>query len=173
LQPNYLEAHLNLGLAYSESGQEREARQQFARAAILESRPGGLALGSLRGIPLGVRNRLTSMHVELGDLYLDHGAAAEAAREYHRALRFSPTYPDVRLKLARAHVEMGRTAEALRILESVREHNPTYTEARILLGSLYQICREPGKAREEFEECRRLNPADPRPAVYLRLLDRS
>lgn len=93
LAPNWVEAHINLGVAYYQMGQLTEAR-----AAFLSS----VQLDPLNGIS----------RYNLGCVLEEQGEIDAAIEHLERAARAMPAHPDVHFNLALAHEKRGDRAQA-------------------------------------------------------------
>lgn len=88
LAPNWIEAHINLGVAYYQLGQLSDARDAFLTAVRIDP---------LNGIS---RYNLGCTLEELGEL-------DEAINHLRRAAQAMPTHPDVHFNLALAYEKRG------------------------------------------------------------------
>jgi adenylate cyclase len=120
--------------------------------------------------PSVLAGRLANKHKELGDLYAEGGALAEAAEQYQRALEIRPRYVDIRAKLARALLELGEPDSAAGELQELLEINPYYLGARLLLGLAWYRMGDHEGARREWERCLEERPGDAQAEVYLKLI---
>ena len=100
LNPGFAEAHLNRGIMLNELGDHDAGQEAFAKAGELDTRDG-------TAFPSDVGNQIAVTHAKLGDLYLVANHPAEAAQQYHAAIRVRPRFLDVRSKLAEALLEVG------------------------------------------------------------------
>lgn len=172
LNQKYVEAHLNLAVVLNETGKYEEARKAFQQAVSLEYDVGEHK-SILPEIPASVRRRLTSGHSEIGDMYRDVGVYSEAVAEYTKALKLSPQYLDIRLKLGRTYSEMRLLDEAVNELEMILRENPNYLEARIILGTVLHQKGEKDKAEEEWKRCLEQDPKNVKVKSYLELLKKT
>ena len=83
LDPNYAEAHYNLGIEFDQKGALDEAAAQFKKALELE--PNNAAY-----------------HDNLGAVFAQMGRLDQAIPEFQEALRLKPGDPDAQAKLTRA-----------------------------------------------------------------------
>ena len=164
--PGYVEAHINRALVLQELGRYDEARQSFDRAGQYEQQGEGR-------FPGAVTARLANAHAEVGDIYAQSGAPAEAAAQYHSALELRPKFHDIRNKYAAALLELGRIDEAITELQRVLEWNPRFLAARLNLGlALFRLGRSTDAAAE-WELCRAQQPNNPQVRAYLALVTQS
>ncbi|MGH7482508.1 MAG: tetratricopeptide repeat protein, partial [Longimicrobiales bacterium] len=129
LNDGYIEAYLNRAITLNELGRYEEAREAYLRAGHHERQVGG-------PFPTAVTARIANVHAQLGDLYLEAGAPADAEAQYATALRLRPEFDDIRCKLAESLIRQGQDREAEAELRAALEGNPRFTIARIALGLL-------------------------------------
>lgn len=102
LEPDHVEARLNLGRLLHEAGNARAAAEHYRHA--LRVRPAD-------------PTALFNLGVALGDL----GETDEAMASYRRALAVDPQYADAHYNLSRLHERRGEGAAALRHLRTYRQ----------------------------------------------------
>jgi tetratricopeptide (TPR) repeat protein len=88
LAPNWVEAHINLGVALYQSGRLQEARSAFEAAVRLEPENG-------------------ISRYNLGCVLEEEGRVDQAIEHLCRAARLIPTHPDVHFNLALAYDKRG------------------------------------------------------------------
>lgn len=163
LNPRYTEAALNLCVCYNELGLYEDAKQVYNSA---RGSSDGVGLDQLDPF---VRGKISNMHGELGDAYTAVGLGEHAIKEFRKALSVSPTFVDIRTKLATTLRDEGRIEEALDELLAIRELSPDYLQARIHLGvTLWRADRIP-EARAEWEHVLAENPDNRSCRVYLKM----
>jgi tetratricopeptide (TPR) repeat protein len=113
------ELFFNLGMAYADTGQTKEALGAFKRAIQLN--------------PAKVDN-----HFGLAMAAQVAGDSAGAEQALKQAIAVSPNYWDARILLAKIYLEQGRLEEARLQLELVLAHEPENEEAK----DLYQLYKE-------------------------------
>jgi Tfp pilus assembly protein PilF len=161
INPNYTEAQLNLMVTYNELGKYDEARQLYARIRS-KARP-------QRIDPL-VRGKLSNMHADLAQAYLDAGLQHDAVAELEKAVTLSPDFADLRLRLGQLYRDIGELTRARHEFETARNSNPNYLRARISLGTFLLSADEHEAARREFEAALAIEPTNKAAAMYLRLI---
>lgn len=164
LNPNYMEARLNLAIVYNELGRYDEALEEFA----VESRRDP----DHDNLSPDVRSFLADSHVLLGDAYRDLGMTVDATQEYRKALKVAPQFLDVKNKLGAVYCSMGLYSDAEEELRSALAQNPRYVDARTTLGLVYYRSGRRHRAREEWERCLAEQESDVRARAYLEMLDR-
>lgn len=119
LQPEYPEAHYNLGIAL-----KRKADNQGAITAYKSA--------------LKLRPNYPEAHNNLGIALQDEGDIEGAIQSYNRALRLRPDYPEAFYNLGVALQTKGDTASSLGAYIKAIEQKPNYTEALNNLGNVLQ-----------------------------------
>jgi tetratricopeptide (TPR) repeat protein len=119
LNPNYAEAHVNLGIAYSLEQKWPEAIAQYEAALRLDP-------------------KYVLAHANLGNALSNvPGRLPEAIVQYQAALRYDPTSAPTHYNLARALMRIpGREPEAIAHLERALELSPGWPQAQQLLNQL-------------------------------------
>jgi tetratricopeptide (TPR) repeat protein len=119
LNPNYAEAHVNLGIAYSLEQKWPEAIAQYEAALRLDP-------------------KYVLAHANLGNALSNvPGRLPEAVAQYEAALRYDPTSAPTHYNLARALTRIpGREPEAIAHLEKALELSPGWPQAQQLLNQL-------------------------------------
>ena len=105
LTPGHVHVRVNLGVAYATVGRLHDARSTLEAAIELD-------------------RRLPVAHNNLGDVLLDLGDRAAAAKEYERALAVQPNYAEAIAGLARIAEEQHRLDDARRLSEKALELAP-------------------------------------------------
>jgi tetratricopeptide (TPR) repeat protein len=135
IQPNFAEAHYNLGLALlADSGNMpawREALAQFQ--AALAARPKYFQAQRLAGVAL-----------------LESGDANKAIPELKAALSLEPTSAEVHFDLGRAFEATGNSSEAYAEYAAALKERVPYPEADNALGLLLLARQENEAAAEHF-----------------------
>lgn len=163
LNPHYTEAALNLAVVYNELGRYDDARRVYSQA---QGERRGDGLDSLNHF---VRGKIANMHADLGDAYVAAGLLPHAIREYRKALNVSPTFVDIRTKLAMTLRDMGHLSEALDEFIGLRESAPAYLHARIHLGVTLWRAGLVQEARSEWQYVLDHEPSNRSCRVYLRM----
>ena len=166
INDQYVEAHINRALTLNELGRYEEARQSFERAGYYEYAIAGR-------FPAAITARLANAHAELGDLYQEAAAPAEAAAQYRRALEMRPRFHDIRNKLAEALLQLGELDAAEEQLQTALAGNPRYVPVRLNLGLVHYRRGNLERAAREWEECRSLDHDNPQLRAFLAMLDRN
>jgi tetratricopeptide (TPR) repeat protein len=141
IDPDYAEAHYNLGLALKKAGRIPEAIAQYDDA-------------------LRINPDYAEAHSNLGNALLNlPGRLPEALLHFQAALRVKPDYADAHYNLGVALKMSGRIPEAIAQYETVLRINPDYAEARSNLGNIF--FNLPGRLPEaisQYEAALRTKP---------------
>jgi len=165
LNDRYVEAHLNRAITLNELGRFEDARAAFARAGQVETEAQGR-------FPALVAARLANAHAGVGDLYMEAGAADEAANQYRLALELRPRFHDIRNKLGEALLSLGDVEGALEELQRAVTGNPRFIEARLNVGLAHYRGGNAEAAAEAWRECHSMQPGHPQTRAYMAMLER-
>jgi tetratricopeptide (TPR) repeat protein len=140
LNPDYAEAHFNLGLLLRhETGGLPAAADHFARAVQISP-------------------RYADAHYYLANSLGDLGRTGEAITQYEQAIRWRPNFPDAQLNLGSTLARAGRVPEALPHFAEAVRLNPRSAQAQLNLAF---ALREEGQVQEgqvHYQEAVRLDP---------------
>lgn len=101
-------------------------------------------------------------HLNLGNLYLRQGKAAEAEAALETALRLDPRSVPARVNLADLYRGAAREADAERLLKEAVAIEPDAAEPHHALGLLYIRIKRRDEAMAELKRARDLQPSDAR-----------
>jgi tetratricopeptide (TPR) repeat protein len=164
VNPNYVEARMNLAIVYNDLGRYDEALREFRTERPRDPDHGNLSAD--------VRSYVAESHVLLGDTYRNLGLLADAVQEYRKALKVAPQFLDIKNKLGAVFGDMGLYEEAEAELVAALTQNPRYVDARATLGVVYYRSGRRHRAREEWTACLGVEPDHVRARAYMELLDR-
>lgn len=186
--PNYAEAHFNLGAMLATAERLEEAAVHFQRAAALKPENveaharAAAALMNLERLQeaeaayrrvLALRPDYVSALVDLSTLTLARGEAAEAIELARRAVALAPELPEAHVKLGRALKELQFYDEALVHYRRALELDPNVPEVENFLAvALMEI----GHLDEAEAFCRRAvarDPEDGRPHSVLAIIEQA
>jgi len=117
INPDYAEAHNNLGSALLLTGRTAEAIDEYNHA-------------------LQIDPAYAQAHNNLGNALVQTGRAPEAIDHYREALRIAPTSAGAHNNLAAALAQMGQVSEAIQQLNAALRINPIDVDARNNLKKL-------------------------------------
>ena len=115
IQPDYGEAHNNLGSALHQKGQVEEAIVHFKEALAINPGDAGA-------------------HCNLGNTLLQNGQVDEAITNFQQALTIQPEYALAHSGLGNALLQNGQVDEAIAHLQKTLAIEPGYAIARNRLG---------------------------------------
>jgi tetratricopeptide (TPR) repeat protein len=170
LNPEYVEAALNLAIVCNDLGQHERARDLY-QAAVAQAARGRAPRDGSGDEPLDAwsKAKIANLHAAVAEGYASVRRPRDAAVEYRKALQLCPQFVDLRLKLAQCLTDAGQRAEALAEHRAAAESAPAFLPARVALGiSLYASGRV-DEAAAEWEEVLRIDPGHRAAAMYLKL----
>ncbi len=165
LNPGYMEAATNLAVTYNDIGQYEKAKNALDKAResshfkTLKEMENKL-----------IKSKLSNMHAQIGNLYVDVNDYDSAIEEYQKALKLQPTFVDIKTKLAVALREKGMVAQAIKELEEAKFINAEYIPARVNLGILYYLMNRSDDAIIELESVLKHEPANGIAKMYLNVV---
>lgn len=110
--------------------------------------------------------------VNLGTVYFNGHAWADAEQNYRRALDVDPNYALAHFNLANLYDEQGDASMALKHYEEALRIQPSYADAHYNLALLYQSTREVMKAVRHWRAYLRLDQASQWAQIARRELDK-
>ena len=164
LNPNYIEAHLNLSITFNEMGRYTEAVSEYEKAMKLEQVEGRLTSG--------MKAKLANAHKELGVSYLEIEEFTNAQQEFLKALKIAPQYLDIRTLLGNTYVKMGKYEEAITELEKVVGVNPHYIDARLKLAVAHYKKGDRDTANKILKETLSFAPDNEKVKAFLKLSEK-
>ncbi len=162
INPHYTEASLNLAVLYNDLGEYKKAKALYARVHKRKSSS---------GLDPIVRGKIANMHANLGDTYCGFGKYHEAAEEYKKALKWGPTFPDIRTKLGIAYRETGLKDLSIKELTKTVSEKPFYTPARLQLGITHYTAGNKKKAAQAWNEVLKKDKTNRLAKMYLKLCE--
>jgi serine/threonine-protein kinase len=141
-RPRSVMAHVNLGVALADLGQQAAAEREYHEA-------------------LRIKPDDAYAHNNLGAMLAGQGKAAEAEKEYREALRLLPDLPEAHYNLGCVLSDMKRPAEAEQEYHKAIDLRPDYCEAHYNLGNALIALMRPAEAETEFRKAIDLKPDFP------------
>ena len=139
LNPDYTEAHYNLGNALRSGGRAAESVPEYEEALRLQP-------------------NYPEAHNNLGKAFASLGRTPEAITQYEDVLRIRPGYYNARYNLGNALSSLGRTGEAVAQYEEALRLEPGHYEAHYNLGNAFASLGRTEEAITQYEEALRLEP---------------
>lgn len=161
VNPEYVEAALNLAATLCDLSRYEEAHQVFIK---LEEH-----VGEKQKQPGLVLGRLANLHVLSGQAYEESGMWSEAIQEYRKGLALYDKMPDVKLVLAKLYVRVGQHEKAKKEFEELIVQNPGLADAHTWLGILQYKLGQRDLAKRHWEKAQESSPEDSTARAYLQL----
>jgi len=139
LNPDYADAHYNLGLVMARRGADSDAATQFEQALSLD--------------PFSVDARN-----ELGVAYARLGRLGEAEDQFRTAIRLDSTNPAAHANLGLTRQQQGSLEDAIEHYQRAVELDPEQVNARMNLGSAMAARGRLREALHQYREVLRLKP---------------
>jgi tetratricopeptide (TPR) repeat protein len=139
INPNFLEAHNNLGVSLYDLRRYGEAEKEYNEA-------------------LQINPNSAEAHNNLGALLYELKRYEEAEKEYKEALRISPDYARAYNNLGVLLKELKRYEEAEKEYKEVLRINPDFAVAHYNLGNLLADLKRYEEAEKEYKEALRISP---------------
>ena len=163
LNPNYADAHNNMGMVLKEQGKLDEAIE-FCQHA-LKIKPDYAAAHSNMGVVLKEQGKLegaiesyqralkikpdyADAHNNMGIALQDQGKLADAIESYQRALTIKPNYADAHNNMGMMLQDQGRLDDAIKAYQRALKIKPDYAEAHNNMGN---VLKDQGKRDEAIE----------------------
>ncbi|MBE0433620.1 tetratricopeptide repeat protein [candidate division WOR-3 bacterium] len=162
LNPRYIEAFVNLAIVYNEQCQFEDAIRSFERAATLETLE--------KGFSPKLKAELAQTYRQLGDTYYELQDYENAREEYEKATRLAPTFPDMKLKLAKAYLQLERYQDTETLLLDILAQNANYLEAKTTLGLCFYRQQRFAEAKKEWQQVLVMDPQSIKARSYLHML---
>ena len=148
--PDSWRVHLNLGLAYAQTGRKEEAVTSFKTV-------------------LGIKDDYAEAYYNLGNVYVDMDKKEEAAASYEKAIELKADYPQAYNNLGIIYADLNRTEESIASYKKAIGIKTDYAEAHYNLGNLYKDMDKRSEAAASYEKAIEINPAFTK--AYFRLGD--
>jgi len=139
IDPNFAEAHNNLGYSLLQAGRVKEAYAHFQRA-------------------LEINPKYAEAHNNLGNCLLHAGRVNEAIVHFQRALEINPNYAEAQNNLANSLFQAGRVKEAITYLQKALEIQPAFAEAHYNLGYVFYQEGQVNEAIVHYRKAIELQP---------------
>lgn len=160
INPNYVEAALNLASTYCDVSRYDDARAVFAK---LDE-----AINKELQVPQLIVGRLANQHAENGRVYAQAGLTQEAVHEFKKALELFPKLPDVKYQLAQMYIREEAYEKARAELEELVLIKPEMTDAHNLLGISYYKSGRDDLARKQWKIAAGIDPEDLASRLYMK-----
>lgn len=162
INPDYLEACLNLAVLYNDLGEYKEARKLYKRLGKRSEKQRTTIDPILKG-------KMANRHAETGDTYQRLGYFQEAVEEYEKALGLASEFADIRCRLGIALREIGQLARSRKELKKAIQQKPHFLNACIQLGVTLYVSGKQKEAFKEWKAVLKKDPIHPKALMYLAL----
>ena len=160
INPNFVEAGLNLSATFCDLGRYDDAKSIFTE--ILSQTPANKKHPDL------VLGRLANHHAECGSLYAENNLPLDAITEYKKALALYDKMPDVKISLGRMYLKTNQIDRALYEFQDAVRSFPDEPEAHLWLGICHWKMGRHDQAASSWESARNLAPDFSLATAYLR-----
>jgi tetratricopeptide (TPR) repeat protein/thiol-disulfide isomerase/thioredoxin len=170
-EPDYAEAHYNLGTLYLKQGKPDEARRHLQRALQLRhDYPDalnnlGLLAAQAGDMPEAIRYFKEAIAqrpdyalalFNLGNVYRREQRFSEAKPALERAVALAPDDPEVNYGVGMLYAQLNETDQALKYWQRALDLRPDYPEVLNNLGVLFLRQGRTAEAEEEFQKAMRV-----------------
>ena len=160
INPNFIEAGLNLSATFCDLGRYDEAKSVFAE--VLAQTPAGKKQPDL------VMGRLANHHAACGVLYAENNLPYEAINEYKKALSLYERMPDVKIALGQLYLNTNQLDRALYEFQDAIRSFPDEPEAHLWLGICLWKLNRKDQAVRSWETCHNLDAGSRAAEAYLK-----
>jgi tetratricopeptide (TPR) repeat protein len=159
INPNFVEAGLNLSATFCDLGRYDDAKTVFNE--VLATTP------SHKKQPELILGRLANHHAQCGHLYAQNNLPFDAISEYKRALTLFERMPDVKISLGQIYFKTNQLDRALYEFQDAVRMFPDEAQAHLWLGiCLWKMDRK-DQAVRSWETSRNLDETSGLARSYL------
>jgi len=162
INPNYMEAALNLSVLYNNLGYGKKSKDIYAKL----KKYGAAGRGAMDPMLMA---RIANLFGEIGDLFNGVGEYKEAIKTYMSAVDLCPNFLDLQTKLAVALRESGDKKNAMKIFEKNKNRAGKYAPFWVALGVTYYALNNPVDAKKAWEKALKIEPKNASARAYLKL----
>ena len=179
--PKLIDAHLALGDAYAERGNQAEALAAYTRVLQLDPKNRDALTGAAR-IHLRTRANQQAIellealvteepkdadaHADLAAAYAASGDRERATRQYQAALRIQPEHPSALMGQGNLLLKNGEEDRALELLQKASQLATRAFEPRYLLGTAYNRLGRYQEALDALQSAVRLGGGNESEVYY-------
>ena len=164
INPNYIEAALNLAVTYNDLGLYPKAKALYQHITKLKEERDDK-------IDPFAKGKLANMHADLAQAYAEVGNLAAAIEQYRQSLRLCPAFVDLRTRLGQVLRDAGQLEAACEEFEKVKVTKPTYLPARFSLGITYLALGDRELAKKEWTAVLEADPENATAEMYLKMVN--
>ena len=185
LNPNFPEAHHNLGINLMQQGDLIEAIKAFKTATKLKPnfpeahsnlgaayQQQGDLIGATKSFKrtIEIKPNFTDAHFNLGIAFQEQGDLIAAIASYTQSLKLKPDCPDAHHKLGIALMKRGELNSAINSFNTALELKPFFPEAHINAGSAFKRLGRLSAAKDSYNTALKLKPHTAKAEFNLSLL---
>ncbi len=163
INPNYMEAALNLSVVYNNLGLGKKSKAIYEKL----QKYGAKSRGAMDAMLMA---RVANMHAEIGDLYHGVGEYQAAIEEFEKAVDLCPWYIDVQTKLATCYREHGKADRALKIFTKHKSKASRYAPFWIALGVTYYARDKRQDAKKAWAKALKIDSKNKTAQAYAKLI---
>jgi tetratricopeptide (TPR) repeat protein len=171
--PDYAQAHYNLGNAYAGAGKYKKAIEAYKKAINInpDYAPAHYNLGVAYGGPgkykeaidafrqaIRIDHDYLQAHYNLGGVYAGLGKYKKAIEAFRQVIGIDPDYALVRNNLGIAYGALGKYKEAAEAFRQAIRIDPDYAEAHSNLGIAYLSLNDRDSALGQYKILKSLDP---------------
>ena len=173
LNPDYADAHSNLGVALKDQGKLEDAIESYQRALTIE--PDYAEVHNNMGVALKDQGKLdeaieayqraltikpdyADAHYNMGNVLKDQGKRDDAIKSYQRALRIKPDYADAHTNMGNVLKDQDKLDEAIESYQRALNIKPDYAEAYNNMGNVLKDQGKLDEAIEAYQRALRIKP---------------
>ena len=139
LNPNYSEAHYNLGVVYQKTHQNNQALDCYQKAISLQQ-------------------AYPAAHNNSGIIYLEKEQIESAIKSFEWATAYSPNYSQAYNNLGSSFQKINQFEKAKIQFEKAISIDPNYAQAYENLGIICEIINQPDEALSNFKKAITIDP---------------
>jgi tetratricopeptide (TPR) repeat protein len=172
LDPDYEEAHNNMGLIYANRGETEKSIEAFKKSVAAKPREKtycnlGRAYTALKMYPealaaleraLSINPASAQAYTLIGRIAFDQGDLLKARENFDQAYRYAPHFHELRNNMALISLADKKYDEALGHLHQAIEAQPKFAEAHYNRAVVYARMGRDEQSRESFDQACSLDP---------------
>jgi len=162
INPNYMEAALNLSVLYNNLGFGKKSKEIYKKL----KKYGASGRGAMD--PL-LMSKISNLFGEIGDLFHGVGEHKDAIKAYEAAVDLCPSYLDLQTKLAVSYRESGQTSKALQVFKKIQKKAGKYAPYWVALGVTLYASNKPVEAKRAWTKALSVEPNNPSAKAFLKL----
>ena len=138
INPNYTNAHYNLGVTFKELGENQKAKDCFEKT-------------------IEINPNYTNAHNNLGNIFQELGEYQKAKDCFEKTIEINPNYTNAHYNLGITFKELRENQKARDCYQKVIEINSNHVDAHYNLGLIFQELGEYQKAKDCYQKVIEIN----------------